>query len=225
MAWLDLAFLHWQADPAVVAAKLPRGVTVDTWGGAAWLGVVPFTMADVRPRGTPVRQTFLELNLRTYVTVDGVPGVWFFSLDAASRSAVRVGRGALFLPYFDADLQRERRGDWTHDVGRRTHAGAPRGEYEGAFRPSGPPFSAEPGSLEHWLTERYFLYSVDPWGGVWRGRVDHAPWRLRPAEARVERCTLGDAFGLPLVGAPLAHCTDGVTVRAWPIVRAGRVPR
>lgn len=219
MAWRDLAFLHWPVDPALLAPHLPRGLALDTLGGRAWLGVVPFSMAQVRPRFSPREEAFLELNLRTYVTAGGVPGVWFFSLDATSPLAVRGARALFHLPYFDARMKAGPRGDRWRYESVRTHRGAPAGEFAGEYRPAGPVFRAPPGTLEHWLTERYWLYSADRAGRVYRGRVEHHPWPLQPAEARVERCTLADPLGVRLEGEPVAHFARSLPVRAWPLER------
>lgn len=215
MNWRDLAFYHWRVDPARIAPHLPPGLDVDLYGGEAWLGVVPFHMTNARLRGVPASHSFLELNLRTYVTAGGVPGVWFFSLDAGSPGAVQAARVVLHLPYFDARIERRKVGGWTQDRSLRTHRGQARARFEGSFRPVGPTFTSSPGSLEHWLTERYFLYAVTPSGQLKRGAVAHDPWPLRDALGHVEQCSLGEGFGLPLEGPPLIHASAGVGVRAW----------
>lgn len=224
MAWRDLAFFHWRVDPARVAAHLPPGLEVDLYRGEAWLGVVPFRMANARLRGIPASPPFLELNLRTYVAADGVPGVWFFSLDAGSPSAVRAARAVLHLPYFNADIERREEGGWIHDRSVRIHRGEAQAQFAGTFRPVGPAFKAAVDSLEHWLTERYFLYALTPSGRLTRGAVAHVPWPLRDALGHVDQCSLGEPFGLPLEGSPLVHASVGVAVRAW-MPQTVRLPR
>lgn len=219
MAWRDLAFLHWRVDPSSLATHLPRGLTLDTFDGAAWLGVVPFRMANVRPRGSPFARDFLELNLRTYVTAGETPGVWFFSLDATDRLGVRVARQAFFLPYFDARMKAGAHGGWYTFESERVHRGAKRGAFAGRYRPVDVPMRSEPGSLEAFLTERYWLYSADARGRLFRGRVHHEPWPLQTAQAEVERCTLGDLVGVPIEGEPIAHFAREVNVRADLIAR------
>ena len=128
MGWDMLAFLHWPVPAAALAARLPRGLALDTFEGQAYLGVVPFEMARTRFRWAPAIPTatrFLELNVRTYVTAGGRPGVWFFSLDAASKLAVRGARATFRLPYFDAKMAARREGDTVHYTSERTHRGAP----------------------------------------------------------------------------------------------------
>lgn len=242
MAWLDLLFAHWPVEPERLQPLLPEGLVLDTFDGRAWLGVVTFHMADVRPPWCPPLpwvSAFAELNVRTYVRARGSrsgersagkPGVWFFSLDAANPLAVRVARWTFHLPYFDAEMEIAREvaasGDWFHYQSRRTHRGAPEGVFRARYRPSGQVYRAEPGALDHWLTERYCLYAADRRGRLHRGEVHHAPWPLQRAEAEIEEDTLTEplaAMGVD-VGRPgppaLLHFARRLDVVAW---RARRV--
>src|SRR6056297_3257130 len=185
MTWSELLFAHWAVEPDVVASRLPAGVTLDTRNGKAWIGVVPFLMSNIAPRFCPPipgLSRFLELNVRTYVTVDGKPGVWFFSLDAESRVAVRVARATFNLPYMDAIMSIDR-----GEVGeieyksQRTHRREPTASYDASYSAAGVFDEAPPGSLEHWLTARYCLYSASRRGCIYRGEIDHPPWKLAPA--------------------------------------------
>ena len=103
-AWRNLAFLHWRMPVDVVQRTLPPGLTVDTFDGAAYIGLVPFYMRRIRPRflpPVPGLSWFLEVNVRTYVIDhNGVPGVWFYSLDANQWFAVKIARRFFKLPYF-----------------------------------------------------------------------------------------------------------------------------
>ncbi|MFM7100986.1 MAG: YqjF family protein [Verrucomicrobiota bacterium] len=224
MTWEALLFAHWRVEADRLRRWLPRGLELDLFEGAAWVGVVPFRMRSTRLRGLPPMPgsgTFPELNLRTYVTRGGRPGVWFFSLDAASWLAVRVARRVFHLPYFDARMSLEaEEGGWRYRS-RRIHRGAAPARWEGWYRPLGEVQAARPGSLEHWLTERYCLYAADPRGGLWRGEIHHAPWPLQRAEARLERNTLGEEWDLPLPGVPeRAHFARRLEVVAWAPGRA-----
>ncbi|MCK6513638.1 DUF2071 domain-containing protein [Myxococcota bacterium] len=103
MSWLDLLFAHWSFPAEVIRDLLPPNITLDTYEGRAWVGVVPFRMANVGPRGLnwlPGVSAFPELNVRTYVVHEGKPGVWFFSLDAANMLAVQAARLGFHLPYY-----------------------------------------------------------------------------------------------------------------------------
>jgi uncharacterized protein YqjF (DUF2071 family) len=224
MTWYDLAFLHWPVPLDSLRPHIAAGLELDTFDGQAWLGVVPFGMTGIRPRGVPSMpwiSRFLELNLRTYVSCGGKAGVWFFSLDAANPVAVRAARWFYHLPYFDASmrLQEDQEG-WLNYRSRRTHRGELEVEFEGRYRPSGPQFTATPGSLEYWLTERYCLYAADRRGGLYRGEIHHHPWPLRRGEAQIAQLTLGDPWDVPLEGPPkFVHFARRIDVVAWSLTR------
>ncbi len=220
MRWEHLAFLHWRIDAELIRPLVPAGLRIDTFDGAAYLGVVPFIMSGVRHWRLPAipgLRWFPELNLRTYVTDGEKPGVWFFSLDAANRPAVRAARFTFSLPYFDAAMSVEEGADGQVTYrSRRTHRGAPGAVVECSYRPSGAVYRAAPGSLDAFLTERYCLYSARASGVILRGEVHHAPWPLCPASASVRACTLPEASGLPGVsGEPIAHYVRSLDVAAW----------
>jgi uncharacterized protein YqjF (DUF2071 family) len=167
------------------------------------------------PRFRPLAD-FAELNVRTYVTAGGKPGVWFFSLDATQPLAVRIARSCLHLAYLDARISSRRTGDWLDYRSVRTHLGAGVAELAVRYRPTGPPAPAQPGSLEHFLAERYCLYAATRRGRLLRQEIAHAPWPLQPAEALVERCTMTRPLGIELAPAPeLAHYAERLDVVAW----------
>lgn len=219
MTWSELLFAHWPVEPDVVASRLPAGVTLDTRDGKAWVGIVPFLMSNIGPRWCPPipgLSRFLELNVRTYVTVDGKPGVWFFSLDAANRVAVRVARATFNLPYMDATMSIRCDEGGTIDYrSRRTHRGEPPAEYEAKYAAAGDFFAAQPGSLEHWLTARYCLYSSNRQGCIFRGEIDHHPWTLAPAHCEQRINTMGTPFGFDLADQPHLLFAKPIDVKAW----------
>ncbi|MGH9333712.1 MAG: YqjF family protein, partial [Vicinamibacteria bacterium] len=140
MTWRDLAFVHWPVAPESLRGSIPSGLTLDTFQGDAWLGVVPFRMTGVRPRGVPPipgLSSIVELNVRTYVVAEEKPGVWFYSLDATSRLAVRGARVSFHLPYFDARMSVRRQEETIHYRSERTHRGAPKAHFVGSYRPKG----------------------------------------------------------------------------------------
>jgi uncharacterized protein len=216
MRWHDLAFLHWPVDAELLREHIPPGLELETFDGTAWLGVVPFRMSSVGPRFVPPIpgvHAFPELNLRTYVTADDKPGVWFFSLDVTKRLAVWAARTFFHLPYFRARMQFERDGDGIRYASER---GPERFGFTGRYRPTGEVYLSQPGSLESWLTERYCLYAADERGRIFRGDIHHAPWPLQHAEVEIERNTLAQQVGIAaLEGEPLAHFAKDLDVIAW----------
>lgn len=226
MRWLELVFLHWPVPVSALRPHLPPGLELDLFQGQAWVGVVPFRMEDVAPRGVPALpwlSAFTELNLRTYVVAEGKPGVWFFSLDAANPVAVRVARAAAHLPYFDAKMRCGKREGWTHYASQRTHPGAAAAEFRARYRALGAVSPAQRGTLEHWLVERYCLYAADKRQRIFRGEIAHAPWPLQPGVVEIEANTLTDALGFSLSGAPtLVHCAQPVDVVAWNLEKLGK---
>ncbi len=218
--WHDLLFAHRPIPAEELRAHIPESLEVDTFAGSAWLGVVPFRMSGVRLRGLPPfpgTGAFPELNLRTYVRLADRPGVWFFSLDAASRIAVAVARAWFRLPYFRARMRCDASGEAIDYASERTHTGAPPASLRASYAPDGAVFHARPGTLEHWLTERYCLYAARGTGQVWRGEIHHAPWPLQPARAELAECTLSQAQGIAVPDAP-PHLMFArrIDVRVWP---------
>ena len=219
MNWHDLLFAHWPFEPEEIQAWLPPNVAVETFDGQAWLAIVPFRMTDVAPRGVPAipwLSAFPELNIRTYVSFEGKPGVWFFSLDATNPIAVRVARLAFHLPYMDARMSIEQRAGWyeySSIRSRRRDEGAT--DFVGRYRPKGDVIFAEPGTLEHWLTARYCLYTADRKGRVLRGEIDHPPWPLQQAELEVTKNTMLDWLNLEAKGDPHLLFSKCVQVQAW----------
>jgi hypothetical protein len=217
-SWHELLFAHWPVDVAALREKVPSALPIDTFDGQAWLGIVPFRMSNVAPRGVPVLpliSAFPELNVRTYVTLDGKAGVYFFSLDAANAVAVRLAR-LMHLPYYTAAMDVAARDGWTHYRSRRTWSGAAPAELKGHYRPVGDSRPALPGTLEYFLTERYCLYTADRSGRSYRLEIHHPPWTLQSAEAEFTVNTMADAVGIRLPRiSPLLHYSPGQDMVAW----------
>jgi len=197
--WHDLLFAHWRLAPQVLRPLVPEQLELDLYDGSAWVAVAPFWMSGVRARGLPPLpglSRFPELNVRTYVTLGGKPGVFFFSLDAANPAAVCSARVAYHLPYYHARMRTERCGEAVH-YGCERLQGPRTAEFRSQYRPLSPVFHSEAGSLEHFLTERYCLYAVRG-RQTWRGEIHHVPWPLQRAEAVIEKNTMASAVGLEL---------------------------
>jgi len=218
--WLELIFAHWPIQPDVLRALIPPIFEIDTFEREAWVGVVPFRMRNVHPRGLPSMQGlshFPELNVRTYVTKGGKPGVYFFSLDAGNPIAVAIARSVFHLPYFNATMKCEKRGDIVHYSSHRKHRNAPPADYVAHYRSVAPVEYAPPGTIAHWLTERYSLYTSFH-NQLYRGEIHHKQWPLQAAELEIEQDTMALSHNIHLPDtAPLLHYSEMQEVLIWPL--------
>ena len=191
MRWHHLLFVHWPVPEDVLRLLIPPALELNTFEEPAWLGVVSFCMESVWPRFLPALRrllSFPEHNLHTYATHEVKPGIWFFSLDAHNPVAVRLARATVGLPYFDADMHCQARGDEVRYRSVRKHEDAPPAGFAASYRPTGEPFDSRPGSLMNFLTGRYCLYSASVGGSglVRRGDIHHRMWSLQSAEVEAE---------------------------------------
>jgi hypothetical protein len=219
-SWHDLLFAHWPVAIDALREKVPPGLELDLFDNQAWLGIIPFHMTNVAPRGVPALpwvSAFPELNVRTYVTHHGDPGIFFFSLDAANPLAVTVARTMFHLPYFNAAMDVELDGAWVSYRSRRTDDGTA-AALQARYRPTGPVHAPQPGTLEYFLTERYCLYTVDDSFHVQRLDIHHLPWPLQAAEATFQTNTMAAAAGIRLPSmAPVLHFSKRQDMLAWPM--------
>ena len=225
--WARLLFLHWEVPPESLARLLPPGLDLDTFEGRAFVGLVPFTMTGVRPvllPAVPGLSDFHEVNVRTYVHHRGRdPGVWFFSLDAANAVAVKLARWTYRLPYHLARMRMDPPDGAAdprviaYESERLRPAPLP-ARCRLRYEPTGNPAPAEPGTLEHFLAERYILYAHAR-GRLFTGRVHHAPYPLQPARVLDLDETLIAANGIARPDSPpLAHYAREVRVRIYPLI-------
>lgn len=221
--WHEVLFMHWPVPVEDLRRVVPAQLPIDTRDGAAWLGIVPFRMSGVRPRlvpPLPLVSAFPELNVRTYVTIDGRPGVYFFSLDAANPLAVAAAR-RLDLLYQYARMSSRWYDGWVEYESERLGGAIAPARLSLRYRPAGEVFTAAPGSLEDFLTSRYCLYAVGPRGRVSRLEIDHVPWPLQPAVAEIRLNTMTAPLGLALSGDPLLHFARRMDMVAWWPERVG----
>ena len=219
--WHDLLFAHWPLPPAHIRPLVPPQLALDLFDGQCWLGIVPFWMSGVRLRGLPPLpglSRFPELNVRTYVTYGGKPGVYFFSLDAANHPAVGAARRFFHLPYFYARMNSSERAGTIFYSSSRTQTQA---EFRASYRPTNPVQFSEKGSLTEWLTARYCLYTTHR-DQVLRCEIHHSPWPLQAAEAEFQCNSMAAAAGIALPHLPpLLHFSKRLEVLIWPLRRAG----
>jgi uncharacterized protein len=240
--WGKLLFMHWAIDAEILRPLIPSQLSIDTFDGRAWLGVVPFTMWGIRASFLPPipgTSAFHELNVRTYVHYQGVPGVWFFSLDAANSLAVWGARTFYHLPYFNAEMTLGQEGNtikyssartdkqtytqffaadaagFSADFGSDRFQDLPRAELNLSWK-FGEPFpESKPGSIEFFLTERYCLYAYHR-GQMHQSRIWHKPWPLRSASIDSCHSTMIESLGIDKpAGEPLLHYADSIAVGIW----------
>ena len=211
--------MHWQIPVEALRPLLPPRLTIDTYEGKAWIGLIPFTIWNLRPRfipSLPWISHFHEINVRTYVHLNGIPGVWFFSLDANQFVDVMAARAFFHLPYYPASMSLEQT-DMTIIYTSRRQDATRQAEFNatwtiGAERPA-----AEPGSLDFFLIERYCLYASSK-GKLYRCRIFHEPWPLQGPNLSKWFSSMLEADGLPTpAGEPLVHCGGPVHVEVWPL--------
>ncbi len=225
-SWHDLLFAHYAVEPTTIRALVPDVLTVDLFQGTAWISVVPFWIANLRPPGLPpmpLISRFPELNVRTYVAyrdANGVekPGVYFFSLDAGNLSAVWGARLFYRLPYWHASMKAEGKDEIRYRSkrihGPKANSGMP--EWRGSYRPVAPVRRAVPGSLAEFLVERYCLYAWSR-GRLYRADIHHLPWPLQEAEAQIEMDTMTQPLGIELPPQPdVMQFSRSQKVLVWP---------
>ena len=218
--WSDLLFAHYPIKFELLRKLVPEVLDLDSYNGMCWVGVVPFRMSGIRLRGLPPipgTDQFPELNVRTYITLDGKPGVYFFSLDAANLLAVRGARTLYYLPYWYSDMEIKNSGSNIIFKSKRLHD--PDIELACSYRPISEPFKVTKGSFEEWMVERYCFYTLNSSGVPLRCDILHEPWTLQEAEAEFSTNSILSKQGIDVDShVPIFHFAKKLEVRAWPLV-------
>ncbi len=217
-SWGKLLFMHWRVNEHFIRPLIPRDLQIDTFGGSAWISITPFTMWDIRALppylpAIPGLSSMNELNVRTYVHFDGVPGVWFFSLDTDSSAAALAARSFFHLPYYVAEIDQEEEGnDFHYELSREDE---PPAVFQASWTVGDKLPTAQPGSKEFFLTERYCLYAEND-GELYRGRIYHEPWSLQEATLTDYSTDIIEANGIAQPpGPPIVHYAEEVNVDIW----------
>jgi len=217
--WNDLLFAHWPVDSNLMRNLVPSALELHTFNEQCWIAVTPFHMTGIRGRCMPLLpglSAFPELNVRTYVTHGGKPGVYFFSLDAGSRVAAWTARATYRLPYFYARMRSVNQQGWIHYHSVRDSTA----EFKAKFRPIAPARLRNPGTLEHWLSERYCLYTVHR-DRAYRAEIHHEPWPLQDAECEFTVNSMASSAGIRLPKIqPMLHFAKRLEVLIWPLKKA-----
>lgn len=217
--WKDLLFVHYKIPAARMQPLIPKELELDTYEGDAWLGITPFKMRNVRFRGLPPVPTawnFLELNVRTYVKVNGKSGVYFFSLDSSSSLSVIGARLGVFLHYFASVMSVREDNGVFHFKSHRKGGFEKPVVLDIKYKPVSEPAENQPGTLESWLTERYCLFQPTVRGRALRIDIHHTPWILQQAEADILENNMTEPFGLILPERPpLLHFSKILKTLIW----------
>ncbi|WP_350461845.1 DUF2071 domain-containing protein [Solibacillus sp.] len=218
--WSDLLFAHYPIKFEVLRKLVPEALPLDSYNGMCWIGVVPFRMSGVRLRGLPPipgTDQFPELNVRTYVTLDGKPGVYFFSLDAANWLAVKGAKTLYYLPYWHAEMKIKNSGTSIEFESKRLQDHEIK--FACSYKPISEPFLSTKGSFEEWMVERYCFYTLNSSGVPLRCDILHEPWRLQKAQAEIKHNTILSKQGIAVeTDLPIVHFAKMIEVRAWPLV-------
>lgn len=218
--WSDLLFAHYPIKYDVLRKLVPEALPLDSYNGVCWVAVVPFRMSGVRLRGLPPipgTDQFPELNVRTYVTLDGKPGVYFFSLDAANWLAVKGAKTLYHLPYWYANMEINNSSENVEFKSKRIQDSDV--ELACSYRPISEPFHAANGSFEEWMVERYCFYTLNASGVPLRCDILHEPWILQKAEAQFKHNSILSKQGIAVESdVPILHFAKKIEVRAWPLV-------
>lgn len=219
--WHNLLFAHWPLPPDAIRPLVPPEIEIDTFDAKAWLGIIPFRLSAVRLRGwpeIPIVARFPEINVRTYVTQGGKPGVFFLSLDSDNILGIALARPWFRLAYHYSRIRFQASGDRISFRSERpTRHAKPCAAFSATYGPCPEaPFAPQPDTLEHWLTERYCYYAVDHAHNLYRCEIHHAPWQLQRAQAHIEQNTMALSHGIELPPTqPLLYYSHYMKALIW----------
>lgn len=219
-SWRDVLFIHWPVSPDILRPYIPSSLNIDILDGCAWVGVVVFVMQGIYPRGLPtisVTPKFSEVNVRTYVEYEGKPGVYFLSLEVGDWASLTIAKKWYHLPYQHADISIEKKGQTYYYESIRK--GNTTITSKGMYTPLLDECIPKEGTLDHWLLERYCLYSTNSQTNLYCGEIHHRPWTLQKVKVEIMKNTLFTSFNMDLDIEPIYHFSKGIDTLFWNIKR------
>lgn len=215
--WTDLLFIHVPVSREIISQLLPEELKIDSFNQQSWITIIPFKVSDMRFRQIPplpYLHRYLELNVRTYVKREGIPGIYFFSLDADKLLPV-LGARLATLPYFYARMKMKKIEESCYFESDRR--GKTKAEFKGSYQPFSKQYSPSKGSLEHWLLERYYLFSKRN-GSIYKVGIHHNKWKVQDAKANVEMTSMLSFLPEDEVKeAAFMHYAKSKRVLFWPL--------
>ncbi|MGG1677746.1 YqjF family protein [Neobacillus sp. NRS-1170] len=219
--WKNLLFLHWPISLEKLRPYVPSSLQIDTYNGSAWLGVILFVIEGIYPRGissVSVTPKFPEINVRTYVQCDGKPGIYFLSIDVQNWASLNIAKRWYRLPYYSSEISFQKEGQSFQCQSVRKGNANTIISFKGKYFPVSEVYFPKEGTLDHWLTERYCLYSSTNGVNIYCGEIHHQPWPLQKAEIEIVNNTLFTPFHFDLSEVkPTAYFSEGVDSLIWNI--------
>ncbi len=220
-SWRNLLFIHWPIPPEILRPHIPSTLEIDTYNRSAWLGVVVLVIEGIHPRGLSsisLTPTFPEINVRTYVHYDGKPGVFFLSLDVENWASNTIAKRWYHLPYKKAAVTFRKEGQTFYCKSVRKEKASPPFSFQVKYSPVSEVYFPKEGTLDHWLTERYCLFSSNNGSNIFCGEIQHCPWPLQKAEAEINRNTLLTRYKINSTEIqPISYFSKGVDTLFWNI--------
>lgn len=220
-SWRNLLFIHWPIQPELLRPYIPPSLQLDIFNGSAWLSVVVFDMIGIYPRGcssVSLTPKFSEVNVRTYVQYEGKPGVYFLSLDVGDWASLHIAKKWYRLPYYHAVTSIRKIGQTFHYESIRKGKSTTSITSKGTYTPVSDVFFSRKETLEHWLTERYCLYSTDQKANLYCGEIHHRPWPLQQTEIEITSHTLFHPYHIDVKDVqPVYHFSKGIDTLFWNI--------
>ena len=219
--WRNLLFCHWPISPDILRPFIPSSLQLDTFNQWAWIGIIVFKMEGIYLRGMPIISVvpgFAEINVRTYVQYNGKPGIFFLSLDVGDWASLHIAKRWYHLPYQASDVIFRTESPLHYCQSKRRREQSIPAEFKVKYAPNSDIFIPKQGTIDHFLTERYCLYSTDLQGNLYSGEIHHQAWPLQHAEAEISSSTLLSPFGIDITDVlPLFHFSKGVNTLFWNI--------